>query len=148
MPLQQKTTIDAKERWLSYSPGDQQAPMSADDQEREKSKAICKRTIADLESRSSELEDDEKAILANRKEKLQKLEKIPTTTNFAKDQLAIVSGLSKLEEQLATYQLAEKQKREENENRILKLIEEKTEDDKQETAEYQRKLQVLQDNFL
>ena len=94
-----------------------------------------------------ELVDDEKVILKDRKEKLLKLQKLPTTINYATDQLAIVTGLSRLEEQTETFQLAEKQTRDENDKLILKLLVYKNAFEQKENEEFQRKLRVLQDNY-
>ena len=89
-----------------------------------------------------ELDDDEKATLKDRKEKMQTL---PTTINYAKDQLAIVMGLSRLEEQTETFLLAEKQKL--DDKLILKLLVDKNAFEQNENEEFQEKMRVLQYNY-
>ena len=112
----QKGVYEARDRWTDHKPG-QLPTLSPEDQERGRTTAKYMHIMTDLESRS-DFEEDGKAMLKDRKEKLGKLQTNTECANYAKDQVQIATGLQQIEELLRNQMLKEQQIREDHDEKL------------------------------
>ena len=137
-----KIAIESNARWHNHLPGSDPVPLTVVDQERVKNKIKFAKQIADLEALEHR-EPDEEAMLLDRKEKLKKLEMVPTTTNYAQDQVNISIGLKDIEVAMEKNTLIEQQNLQDHQKESKELKETIQHQKEKLREEYDQKLLVL-----